>query len=1157
MSKAVQWFLAILLTAASGSCLAQSVNAGDIRGTVTDSTGAVIPGVTVSVLNNDTGVSKDYETNAAGLYDTNSIVPGHYTLTFKRDGFEKLVRGPITLEVGFTTVNGEMKVGSAEVQVTVSADIPLLDTETGQQQTTLDSKSMDELPQVTQDWENFVILLPGATGCSGNNCSQGNSNPGQVASVNGNLPYNNILADGASTTLSHSQNANPVTFENVAELQVNTSSFSAQYGIGGVLFNQISKGGTNSFHGTAYDFIQNDAFNAYAYQFGQKPSPQILRYNDYGASLGGPLLKGPLHNKAFFYFNFDKIVNNSSYPSTSSVPTDAIMSGDFTGLTTMYDPTTQTIAVDAGGNKYPVRKTFLEEYGSNKIPSALIDQVAAKFQAFYPSAAHHISNGHFVTGGGTGPNGEPIQNFTASVPSQNPWNKYFGRMDYDITTKNRLTLSDTQADNPATYPSSVAACPVACQAGDVDNNNAQITDVWNISPKLVNEARIGYTAQLNFFADLALGKGYAQQTGWQFAKADDFPAVKFADGDWNYAWINPSSNSVYKEHVFDPSDVVTLVEGKHILHFGAEVLIYRDDSTAWGNTNAGAVDFGSNESGSHLDYTSNWALDSKGMAHIDTSTGWAYADFLLGYVNNWYASVTPEYGARLKSPQFFVQDDYKLSPTLTLNLGIRYQINHGWGEVHGNIDSFDPTVKNTDGTLGAEWYSVTHANGRTNLQADTYNTWLPRVGFSWLANPNTTLRGGFGVYAYNMSLDNYGNGMGAPFGSSGSLQDNTYGITPVVKLDGSGNQITPYTGVTTSTALPYTSASTAPDRFNGQSPNGNQYHTPVPQIYQWNFAIQRELASGMVAQLSYVASHAKNLVFPVNLNQIPESQLLSTGVNKSAIPFPNFNTINWSTNNAISNYNSLQAEIEKRMANGLTFKFNYVWSHFMDDQDSSGWGNREGPQQYQNAYAPSANYGASNFDVRNAFKGYVVYELPFGRGKMFLNRGAGLNAIVGGWQLAGTTVLTSGNPFTVVSNQNTNANGSGGPYPNYGTGAWTVSGHNYHTWYNPAAFTRPADGTYGNVPRNTLYGPGLNVFNLSAHKQFDLFEAWSHTAVMQFRIDTQNIFNHPSFGEPNGTLAGDNGVGTAYTSTGAGTGNQINTTTEGGRNVQFALRLSF
>ena len=219
-------------------------------------------------------MSKDYPTNQDGLYDTSSIVTGSYTLTFTKDGFEQLVRGPVTVQVGFTTVNAELKVGSATQTVTVTADVPLLQTETMEQSTTLESKSMSQLPQVTQDWENFMILIPGATGTPGG--SQGSSNPGQEVAINGNLPYSNILADGASTTLSHSQNANPAVFETVAELQINTSSFSAQYGVGGVIFNQISKGGTNQFHGSAYDYFQNNALTAYPFEFGT-PLPSLVQ----------------------------------------------------------------------------------------------------------------------------------------------------------------------------------------------------------------------------------------------------------------------------------------------------------------------------------------------------------------------------------------------------------------------------------------------------------------------------------------------------------------------------------------------------------------------------------------------------------------------------------------------------------------------------------------------------------------------------------------------------------------------------------------------------------------------------------------------------------------------------------------------------------------
>lgn len=420
----------LLVSLGAGFAYAQSVNSGDIRGTITDQTGAVLPGVTVSVLNLDTGVSRDYTTNSDGVYDTSSIVVGRYQLTFTDPGFEKLIRGPITLQVGFITVNAQMKVGAASQQVTVTADVPLLQTDTGEQSTTLESKSMAQLPQVTQDWENFMILLPGASGTVGG--SQGSSNPGQEVAINGNLPYSNVLADGASTTLSHSQNANPAIFETVAELQVNTSSFSAQYGIGGVIFNQITKGGTDQFHGSAYEYFQNDALSAYPYEFGASkatvgPIPH-LRYNNFGGSIGGPIIK----RKMFFFFDYDQIVNHGNSTAFNSVPTTALMGGDFTGLQTIYDPTTQTIAFDSAGNPYPIRKSFASEYGGNVIPSSLFDPLAAKMQQFYPTPTNHIAGGAFVPGT-IGSEGELQNNFYSSLLQSAPFRRYFGRLDWDIT----------------------------------------------------------------------------------------------------------------------------------------------------------------------------------------------------------------------------------------------------------------------------------------------------------------------------------------------------------------------------------------------------------------------------------------------------------------------------------------------------------------------------------------------------------------------------------------------------------------------------------------------------------------------------------------------------------------------------------------------------
>jgi hypothetical protein len=1125
--------LAVASILGLGTTYAQSTNSGDIRGTVTDPTGALLPGVTVTVTNNNTGVTKTLVTNDAGLYDTSSIVVGNYKLVFEHAGFETFERSSITLEVGTSTVNASLKIGSANQEIVVNTDIPLLTTESGSQSTTLEAKSMAVLPNVGQDWENFAILIPGSSGSYG---SQGSTNPGQEISANGNLPYSNVLADGSTTTLSHSANADVSVFETIAELQIQTSSFSAQYGIGGIIFNQISKGGTSQFHGSAYEYLQNDDFDADPYGFyGNKSTNAPLRYDNFGGSIGGPILK----HKAFFFFNYDQIVNKGSSSGTNSIPTTQVMSGDFTGQNLLYDPTTQTIAHDAFGNPYPVRQTFLSEYGVNAIPAALQDTVAQNFQKFYPTPTSHIAGGVFQTGSTT-PGGILQNNFYAKEPSPNPFRKYFGRLDYDITEHNRLTASVTTRDNPAVFPSVVSACPIGCQNGDVESYNSQVSDVWTISTNFINEARFGYTYQGNFYSDQALGKGYAKQLGWNAAEADDFPAIQFVT-NYPYAWIEPSANAVYKEHVFDPSDVVTMIRGKHVLHFGGEMQFFRDDSTAWGNTNAGTYQFSGQ-------YTAQWTL-TNGLASPNTGgSGADYADFLLGYAQNWNASVSPEYGARLKSPQMFIQDDYKVKPNLTLNFGLRYQIRHGWSEVHGNEAVFDPTVTNpATNTLGAYWYGVTKANGRAALEDTTFSTVLPRVGFSWLTNPTMTIRGGFGLYAYNLSLDTYGGGMGAAISSSGSIADQTNGIQPITILGGSG------TNFQTGQPLPFTAASTDPARFNGQGVTYTQFHTPDPKIYQWNLSAQKEIGPNMEIEMAYVASHGFDLNFPTDLNQIPQADL---SPNDTAFrPYPQYQGIGGSTNNAISNYNSLQLTVQRRLSAGLEFNFNYTWSHFLDDQDSSGWGSRAGAQSWQIANNPGANYSNSNFDVRNSFKGNVVYQLPFGKGKMFMNHNAILDEVLGGYQISSTIQLSDGQPFSVTTSQNSYSQ-AGSVFPNYsGISTRPKGGRTIQEWYNPAAFTLPANGTYGNVRRNSLYGPGIELVNISAGKVFDIYKS----VKLQIRADATNAFNHLNPGLPQTGLPTFNGQqpGQAYLENSFG-GEQINGAVQGGsRVIQLGARLQF
>ncbi|MHB1955942.1 MAG: TonB-dependent receptor, partial [Sulfobacillus sp.] len=1040
---AFRWFLwAALFLVLPGTMRAQNTNSGDIRGTATDASGAVSSGVTVSVEDVDKGVTTTYVTDGSGLYDTGSIVADHYTITFTKNGFTTYVRGPVTLQVQTITIDGHLTVGATTQMVTVTTDIALLKTETAAQSTTLTAKTMVNLPQVGANWLNFAILLPGTSGMPSDA-----ANPTESASVNGNLPYPSFLADGATATLPTSENTIPPVFEIVSEVKISTSAFSAQYGIGGVIYNQISKGGTSHFHGVGYEYFQNNALNAAPYSFGVKTTVPLLRYNNFGGTIGGPIWK----KKMFFYFDDDYTTHNGGAANGFlSVPTAAMRAGDFTGQPTIYDPTTQT--VDAAGVVH--RKSFASEYGNgNKIPAAMIDKVANAIQAYYP--APNLP--------GTVVDGITTKNYFYNVPSPGTYQRYFGRLDYDVTSNNHIIITDNQA-NGLNQILNQGICPINCQSSDSDSNNAQISDVWTIRPDTINEARMGYADQLTFYAPYTLNKGFPAKLGLQFSKADIFPTVN-VNGACCYA-LQPGPAAVLKQFVFDPSDVITMIRGRHVLHFGGEFLDNQSNATGWGNPN-----------GATVSYNGAYTASSQGTRN---TTGVPYADFLLGQTSSWNADVLPEYGARQKSPQLFIQDDIKVRPNLTVNVGLRYQGMTGWSEVHGNERLFDPTVVNpATNTLGAMWYGSTHANGRTTLQAPVWDTFLPRVGFSYQPRSNTVIRGGFGVYAYTWSINAYGAGLGAAFGSKGSNADQTNGVNPVVILDSSGS--TNYQGIGgASINSLYIPSSTNPAAYNGQSASADPYHTPVPEIYQWNLSMQRELGTNMMFELAYVASHGFNLDFPVDINQVPENKLSPTdGIGPhNSRPYPVFQGLFGDTHNTVSNYNSLQATIQRRFTSGLQFNFNYTWSHFLDNQDSSGFSLKGGNAFYQNAYVPSANYGNSNFDVPNMLKGEVVYMLPVGKGREFLNNNHVLDQIVGGWQTAATIIVQSGNPFTPLMQNNLTYSQGGEQYPNQ-IGNPLSGPRNITGWFNVAAYAAPPNGTYGDVHRNSLFGPGLSRVDLN------------------------------------------------------------------------------
>jgi hypothetical protein len=1065
---------------------AQNTNSGDIRGTVTDATGAVVPGVAVTLLNTDTGVSKQLVTNSVGLYDAVSILPGHYKITFEKTGFGKVVRDGIVLAVGAVSVDAQLTVGATQQAVLVNEEVPLLKTETAEQSTDIAAKTMDALPNVNQDWQNIVKMIPGASGTPATGQGSGGvSNPGVSMAINGTLPYySSYLADGASIRLPHSANiGGDQIFESVAEVQINTSTFSSQYGGGGDVFNLISKSGSNQWHGAAYEYLQNDALNARSYFDGQKARQ---RYNNYGGAVSGPIVK----NKMFFYFNVDRIAHPSTGTSTTSVPTPAMLQG-------VFDPTTFGIISDpTTGVPFP----------NNSIPTSRFDPVAVKIQGYYPT-----------------PNlpGLIANNYRTLTASDNPSMKEFGRFDYNVTSKNRLTFSISEHGSHSISGGTV--CPINCQHSTGDGYDAQISDVHMFSPGVVNEFRWGFVRQGNWFTPGSEGLGYPAKIGFQFAKADVFPNI-IINGTGGNRSLNPAdsaTSAIYIENSWNPSDTVTMIRGKHILHFGGELLMEQDNSTPWGNLNAGTFTFTGQFTNSNV----------------------GYADFLLGQVQAWSALVQGEAGMRSKNPSLFVQDDIKVRPNLTLNVGLRWEGHGGFTEVHKLWGTFDPTLTNpVTNTPGAILFGVN--SGRDHIMASVNNVFLPRVGVAWSPTTQWSVRGGFGIYTTLWSMDVDGSPLGFGTANGGSTSANP-GQPPVVILSGTGGN------------LPYIHALTGAGDYNGQG-GGNipymPYNTPVGRVYQWTASVQRQLEGGMVAEAAYVGSHGTGLEFQEDINQLPGNKL---GQGQSARPFPQYVGIGPSVPGGLtgrfdnySNYDALQLSLRKRFSHGLNAEFSYVWSKMLDQQDTSGWGSHYGNAVYQDSFNPAANYGLSNFNVPQAFKGYVVYQIPLGKGHSVLNNGIG-EAVLGGWQVSSEFVAQSGNPFTVTMNSNTGSGALGGSwYPNL-IGNPSVSNQSINQWFNQLAYATPATNTFGSNGRNTLRGPDLVTLDLSLAKTFK-FPTWER-AGLQVRMDANNFLNHPCFSIPNASLSAAalaSGVANPAIA-------QITSTTVNGRYIQLGVRFSF
>ena len=1104
----------LLLAVCCGPIFGQAVNSGEIRGTVTDPSGAVMPGVSVSILNTQTGVKTDVVTNDAGIYDALSILPGNYSLTFSKEGFGKFIRQGIDLRLQVITVNAQLAVGATTQSVEVNAQASMLKTESSETGSTLQVDTIQQLPNIGQNWTNFTQTLPGVTG-SGTNIS-----------VNGGQRYaGGFYADGGNVVLPRSNNMDYLAnFETIAQVEIITSNFNAQYGSGTAVFNQITKSGTNQFHGSLYEYNQNNFFNARS--FFQKEVGRT-RWNNYGGSIGGPVLK----DKLFFYFNYDTTMTRSASQGFTTYPTADMRKGDFSYPGFINGDGTPRLIYDPNSLSNGVRTP----YPGNKITGTL-DPLALKLQAFMPlpntvpgtldskyvplpNQAGVITNNYYYT----------------RISKGHPY-AYMLKGDYNISSSNRLSVSAQRKMNKViTDKTFNELWPLNINDGINGGLTAQVTDVWTISPTIVNEFRAAVVRQSIRNVPASKDKGYIGQLGIGYALADVFPSVNIAGGGGAASFgLNSGTSATMGETTYAPSDTITFIRGKHIIKAGGQYERNADNGGDWGDITPVTYGFDS--------YFSTSAPNN-------ATSGLGYADFLTGQVGNWSAKLSPVVGIRMRAAQMFVQDDFKIRRNFTLNFGVRYEIQGGWGEVANRLASFDPTITNDKtGTLGAMWYAG--ANGRKNLQKTVYNTFLPRLGFAWTPQPKWSLRGAFGMFSNRWGADTYAvSAVRNPtaFYTTGSASIDNARLSPLFVLS-NPNPLTVRPTTAGGNLFIPSSTTRTPSALNGQSVVYFPYETPATKTYEWSVGVQRELPQGMMAEVSYIGNHGTDLSFPRDRNALLESQL---GQPKTAVPFPQYQSIGSDFYDGFSNYHGLLMVLKKRFSKGLSVDANYTWSKKLNNVDSSGWSDTTngGDRKWQRAYSPDLNYGLSTDNVAHAFKSVVAYELPVGKGKRLLSQGGPLDLLLGGYRLSGVFIKQTGTPFaTGVNGANNSGQQYGGTwYPN------RLADGNTHPsnfdpggtvlWFDPSAFSAPATNTFGNSGRNVLIGPGRTTLDMSIGKNFGLSKL-REGMQMQIRMDVNNALNHPCWSSPNASIG----------STSAG---KITGTSVGGRYLQLGARLEF